>query len=334
MVAATASATEAQPNNSYAGKTVRILVGTQVGGTADTVVRNLLPFLKTHLAGNPVIIIQNMTGAGSNMPFNYLAEKAPADGLTIVFNAYQGLAQALGDPSLHARFESFEYLGGLSDTRVSYMRRDAVPGGMNQPSDLTKAASVIVGAYNSDDFGGMLSGLSLDVLGVKHKMVVGYRGGADIFLAMQRNEIQFHNTSIGTFRTRSGAFIKSGEGMGVYYLVSTGSDGAFQKNKFITEMPAFPELSHEIYGKAPTGDRWDALNWLVAQTGELTYAAFAPRGVPSELLSELRKALSFAANDPAYVSATMALNGIPMNSCPSIAGRAPYVRLRKSRPEF
>src|SRR6202000_219636 len=119
------------------------------------------------LAGNPAIIIQNMTGAGSNMPFNYLAEKAPADGLTIVFNAYEGLAPALEEPSLHARFENCEYRGGLSDTRVNYMRRDAVPGGMRTPSDLMKASSVIVGAYNNDDFGGMLSGLSLDVLDVK-----------------------------------------------------------------------------------------------------------------------------------------------------------------------
>jgi putative tricarboxylic transport membrane protein len=246
MVGADIGAADAQSSSFYAGKVLKILVGTQVGGTADSVVRGLIPFLRTHLPGKPTIVVQNMTGAGSNMAFNYLAEKASADGLTIVFNAYQALAQALGDPSLHARFENFEYLGGVSDTRVNYMRTDAVPGGMRRPSDLMKADGIIVGAYNSDDFGGMLSRLSLDVLGLKHKMILGYRGGADIFLAMERNEIQFHNTSIGTFRTRSGAFIRSGSGIGLYYHVSVDTNGTSTRRS--TE-----KCRREIPGKRSTG---------------------------------------------------------------------------------
>src|SRR4051812_14746157 len=322
MVGVDVGAADAQSSSFYAGKVLKILVGTQVGGTADTVVRGLVPFLRTHLPGNPTIVVQNMTGAGSNMAFNYLAEKASADGLTIVFNAYQALAQALGDPSLHARFENFEYLGGVSDTRVNYMRTDAVSGGMRRPSDLMKADGIIVGAYNSDDFGGMLSRLSLDVLGLKHKMILGYRGGADIFLAMERNEIQFHNTSIGTFRTRSGAFIRSGSGIGLYYHVSVDANGTFQKNRLITEMPAFPDLYQEVYGKMPAGNSWEALNWLVAQAGELTYAAFAPRGVADAALVELRRALSAASNDPAYIKEVSGLNGIPYEFVTADRGQA------------
>src|SRR5262249_13888085 len=155
-----------------------------------------------------------------NVVFNYLAERAAPDGLTIVYNSYQALSQALGDRSLRARFENLEYLGGISDTRVNYMRVDAVPGGAKKPADIMKTNNLAVGAYNNADVGGMLSHLALDVLGVKHKIIVGYRGGSDIFLAMQRGELQFHNTSIGTFRTRSAAFIKSGEGIAVYYLAS------------------------------------------------------------------------------------------------------------------
>ena len=44
---------------------------------------------------------------------------------------------------------------------------------------------------------------------------------------------------IGTFRSRSGAFIKSGEATGIAYLVPVDKDGRFEPNKFITEMPAF-----------------------------------------------------------------------------------------------
>ncbi len=331
LICATPAA--AQSAGNYAGKTLTVLVGVQVGGTADTLVRGFAPYLKKYLPGNPNIIVQNMTGAGSNVVFNYLAERAAPDGLTIVYNSYQALSQALGDRSLRARFENLEYLGGISDTRVNYMRADAVPGGAKRPTDIMKAANLIVGAYNNADFGGTLSNLSLDVLGVKHKMVVGYRGGADIFLAMQRGELQFHNTSIGTFRTRSAAFITSGEGLGVYYHVSVGKDGTFERSKLITEMPAFPDLYREVHGQLPSGKTWDALNWLVAQTSELAYAAYAPRGSPPEMLAALRAAFEHAYADPDYIKASIATNGVPHDFVDVARGRAIIRSLAEASPD-
>src|SRR5579871_6498095 len=255
----------AQPADYYAGKQLRILVGLQVGGTADNLVRSFATYLKKSIPGNPTILVENMTGAAGNLVFNYLAEKATPDGLTIAYSPYQALAQALGDKSLRVRFENLEYLGGVSDTRIAYIRSDAVPGGARKPADIMKADNLIVGAYTHTDFESTLSHLALDVLGVKHKLVVGYRGGADIFLAMQRNEVQFHSTSIGTYRTRSAAFIKSGQGIGVYYLASTGPNGEFERNKLINDAPAFPDLYREVHGQPPAGEAWDALNWLTSQ---------------------------------------------------------------------
>jgi hypothetical protein len=232
------------------------------------------------------------------------------------------LTQALEDRSLRARFENLEYLGGISDTRLGYMRADAVAGGAKQPSDIVKADNLIVGAYTHTDFESTLSHLSLDVLGVKHKLVVGYRGGADIFLAMQRGEVQFHSTSIGTYRTRSAAFIKSGQGIGVYYLVSTGPDGGFERSKSITDVPAFPDLYRAVHGKPPSGDNWDALNWLTTQTSELAYAAFEPRGTPASALSALRTAFDRAAGDADFIEKSVAANGVPYGPVDVERGRA------------
>jgi hypothetical protein len=316
------SSAAAQSGGLYADKTLKVLVGVQVGGTADTFVRKFSDYLRRHLAGNPIVLVENMTGAGSNVVFNYLGEKAAPDGLTIVYNSYQALAQALDDRSLRARFENFEYLGGFGDTRVGYMRADAVLGGARKASDIMKSDNIVVGAYNHTDFESALSHLSLEVLGVRHKLVVGYRGGADIFLAMQRGEVQFHNTSIGTYRTRSAAFIKSGEGIGVYYLASVGAGGKHESNKFVTDLPAFPELYTEVHGKSPSGDNWDALNWLTGQTSELAYAAFAPRGTPANALLALRTAFDRAANDPDFIEKSVATNGIPYSFVNVEHGRA------------
>jgi hypothetical protein len=297
----------------YAGKTLRILVGLAPGGTVDTMIRGFSTHLRKHIPGNPTIVIQNMPGASTYAPINYLAERAAPDGLTIVYNPYHPLGQAYGETSLRKRYDEFEFLSGMGDTRINYVRTDAVPGGLKTPRDIMKAENLIVGANSIGitDFSGVLASLSLSVLGVKHKMVGGYRGGADIFLAMQRGEVQFHNTSIGTFRTRSGAFITSGEGLGLSYLVPVEENGEFGRNKYITEMPAYPDLYREIHGQLPSGPLWQAFNWFTNQTGEMTYVGLAPHGTPSAALAALRLGFERAANDPEFVEESVKRNGIP-----------------------
>ena len=258
--------------------------------------------LRKHIPGNPTVVVQNMTGAGGSVAANYTYERAAPDGLTIVFNTFHPLAQALGD----------RHAGALRPVRVCRRRsaisasttcgRDVVPGGAKKPADIMKAETVMVGALSHSDFSGTLGQLSLKVLGVKYKPVVGYRGGADIFLAMQRGEVHFHNTSIGTFRTRSAAFVKSGEGLGISYLVPVDASGNYQRSELVTEMPAYPDLYKEIHGKLPAGKDWDAFNWLTNQVGELAFIALAAPKVPPAALEALRIGFERATKDADFVN--------------------------------
>ena len=227
----------------YAGKRLTILVGLEAGGTVDTLARQTSNYLRKHLPGNPTIVIQNMPGAGGWTATNYLQERAAPDGTTILYGPWDPLGQALADQGLRARYEKFDFLGGTGDIRVTYGRTDIVPGGIKAPRDIMKAANVLVGALNNTDISGLLPHLTLNTLGVKNKMIVGYRGGNDVFLAMQRGEIQFHSTSISSFRTRNAAFIKSGQGIGIAYLVPVDHNGTYVRSPEVNDVPAFPDLS-------------------------------------------------------------------------------------------
>ena len=229
LCAAALQPAQAQTPDFYHGKTLTVMVGLAAGGSADTLVRLFVPHLKKHIPGEPNIIVQNMPGAGGVLAFNYIYEKAPKDGSQIIFSLWDPLAQAVGNQGLRARYDQFPYLGGISDVRVNYMRVDAVPGGMKQPSDIMKAQNLIVGAYGTTDVAGILAHMSLKVLGVPHKIVTGYRGGADVFLALQRGEVNVHNTSLATFRTRSKGFVQSGEGVGLSYLVASDEKGNYKR---------------------------------------------------------------------------------------------------------
>ena len=73
----------AEPANFYQGKTVRIVVGLAAGGGYDLYARTLARHLGKHIPGNPAVVVENMTGAGSIIAANYLYKIAKPDGLTI-----------------------------------------------------------------------------------------------------------------------------------------------------------------------------------------------------------------------------------------------------------
>ncbi|MEA2905456.1 MAG: hypothetical protein QOI12_2843 [Alphaproteobacteria bacterium] len=324
----------AQGTDFYAGKTLRLLVGLEVGGSVDTAARMLVGYLKKYIPGHPNIVLQNMPSAAGVGVTNFLYEKAEPDGLTILYNSWDPLAQALGDQGLRARYEHFDFLGGLGDVRVIYSRSDAVPGGIKTPADIMKAPDLILGSLNYTNHSGLLPHLALDVLGVKHRIIVGFRGGSGVFLAMQRGEVHVHSTSIASFRSRSGGFIKSGEGVGIAYLVPVDKNGRYDRNKHITEMPAFPDLYKDVHGgKMPAGATWDAFNWLTNQIGEMTYIAVAPPRTPAAPLAALRKGFENLANDSEFEQEMLTRQGIPYSHIGAAQGQAIFRSLADVAPE-
>src|SRR5690606_30693735 len=64
----------------YEGKTITFIVGLSSGGSFDVLARLLAQHMGVHIPGNPDILVENMTGAGSMVAANHLANVAPADG--------------------------------------------------------------------------------------------------------------------------------------------------------------------------------------------------------------------------------------------------------------
>ena len=67
----------------YRGKSVRIIVGFSAGGGYDAYSRVIGRHLHKHIPGNPNVIVDNMTGAGSMIAANHIFNAAPKDGTVI-----------------------------------------------------------------------------------------------------------------------------------------------------------------------------------------------------------------------------------------------------------
>src|SRR5688572_13950096 len=99
-ICAIASLTPAQAQdaekNFYAGKTVRMIVGSGVGGGYDVFTRLIAPYLAKTLG--TTVIVENVPGAGGLLAVNKLYV-APPDGLQISLSQgmMAGVAQLMGD---------------------------------------------------------------------------------------------------------------------------------------------------------------------------------------------------------------------------------------------
>ena len=94
----------------FANKTVRIIVGFAAGGGFDIYSRAIARHMGRHIPGNPSVIVENMTGAGSLLAANHLYKVAKPDGLTIGnIHGNQILNQVLGSPGIEFDARRFEW---------------------------------------------------------------------------------------------------------------------------------------------------------------------------------------------------------------------------------
>ena len=104
----------------YRGKTIVVVSAGEVGGAHGAYAQLIAPHIKTHIPGNPNVVIQYMVGAGGNLAMNYLHNVAPKDGTYIgvplqdlIVNARIGVAAVKYDPA------AAHYLGGADVTRTT-----------------------------------------------------------------------------------------------------------------------------------------------------------------------------------------------------------------------
>src|ERR1044071_10257095 len=56
----------------YQGKTIRVIVGGSAGGGFDIYTRAMARHMGKHIPGNPTLVVENMTGAGTRIAAKYL----------------------------------------------------------------------------------------------------------------------------------------------------------------------------------------------------------------------------------------------------------------------
>src|SRR5262249_51377008 len=130
--------------------------------------------------------------------------------------------------------------------------------------------------------------LAFDILGLKYDYVTGYNSSNDARLAVQRNEIQYHDENIPGYRGAvEPQLVKTGIVTPIYYHDVFSPDGVIKSSPDFPELSSFTQVYTQIFGKAPSGIKYEALRSANIASGNMARVALLPPSSPPEALTRI-----------------------------------------------
>jgi len=280
------SALAARDEGFYHGKQIRLIVGTDAGGSYDFSARLVARYLSAHIPGNPQVIVENMPGASSINAANYIYNSAPQDGAVIgAFIQTLPYDQIFGNESVKFDVSKFNWLGNPASSVNVIVTTDASPVKSFEQA-LENVA--LIGVTSRASSGSIEISLADNVLGAKFRAVTGYKGGNEIDLAMERREVfgRAGQSWDGWKRTRPD-WVANGK---LNILVQIGHARA----KDLPNTPLMTELAHD--------DESRQILALYSDTVALGRPLAVGPGVPKERVELLRNAFQSVMSDPMFIA--------------------------------
>jgi tripartite-type tricarboxylate transporter receptor subunit TctC len=277
----------------YQGKTITLITGTTAGSQYDAHARLIAQHWGKHIPGNPAFIVQNVPGAGSLIAANHLYNVAKPDGLTITsiipaiyFNQLAGRKEVQFD------YAKFNWIGSVdrSDNLI-YMRSDTPFKTIHdvrraaQPPKCAATGTGTVGHYTPK--------LLNETIRTKFEIILGYPGGPELDLAVEKNEA--HCRAFSHAAWFSGEPYRTWQAKGfVHVLIQTGK----KRDERLPRVPTLNELMDEF----KTEEMGRRLANVVLASGQLGRPYLLPPGIPTERLKILREAFMKLMVDPAFLA--------------------------------
>ena len=278
----------------YKGKTVTIISGTTAGSQYDTYARLIAQHLGKHVPGNPSFLVQNMPGGGSMIAANYVYGVAKPDGLTIAsINPALYFNQLAGRKEVQFDWAKFHWLGSPDRSdHVLYMRTDTPYKTIHDvrkaatPPKCTATATGTTGHY--------LPKLMEETIGTKFDIILGYPGGPEMDLAVERNEAQCRAFTITAWFSgdlydgwRKNNFAR--------LLIQTGRRGRDER------LPDVPTL-YELMDQYKTRENDRRLADVVLASNIFGRPYVAPPGISRDQVKILRLAFAKTMTDQEFLA--------------------------------
>jgi tripartite-type tricarboxylate transporter receptor subunit TctC len=283
----------------YKGKQISIAV-VAAGGGYGLNAQLLTEHMGRHIPGEPSLVLTVKSGAGGRTLMNWLYNVAPKDGTAIGFLHKDIAAFSRVQPN-GVKFQSarFQWLGSVAPMNtVMFVRHDAAATTLEG----LQKAEAIMGASGKSHPTALFPTLLNHLLGTKFKVVTGYRGSSDIFLALERGEVSGTTFTWDTVQANHADWIKKNF---VRPLVQV----SLEKDKSLPNVPVLAEVMKNAEDRA--------LAEFLTSGSKVGRAFGAPPDVPAERVAALRRAFDATVKDPGYLAAARKAK-MPVEPTPGI----------------
>lgn len=270
----------------YKGQKLSWILSAGEGGGYSTYARFFAPMFAQNIPGRPTIVIQNMPGAGGIRAMMHLANVAPRDGATIgLVHASVPFAPLYGTKGANFDPREMSWIGSISTESAMCVAWAAAK--IETWNDLF-TGDFVVGGTGAGSQMEMLPHMLNRLFGARIKIVSGYRGGNDVYMAMERGEVHGRCgglvTSINT--TRPEWF--SQKKVTIPVLI------ALKRKAEFPDTPAVVEFAKD--------ERTKKILELVLAPQGMDRPILAPPDIPAYRLAALRKAFKQTMNDPVFIA--------------------------------
>lgn len=296
-VGVTGQATADTVADFYKGKQMRVVVGYPPGGGFDAYARMLADYMPRYMPGSPTIIVQHMPGAASVKAANFIYAVGPQDGTVLGLLNHALPLNALVWKEVGDGFDTgkFNWVGRMD--LIDLVGVTWHETGVTSVAQ-AKQKELVFGATSPTGTSVMTPNALNRLVGTKFKLVQGYNGTADQYLAMERGEIQGMGNAIWSQLKRSHPLWLEQKKITPIF-----QDG-YERHRDLPDVPNVTELVDN--------DEDRKVLRLLASTSVVGRAFVAGPNVPAERLAALRKAFDAMVVDEAF-KAEMDKRNIPLN---------------------
>jgi tripartite-type tricarboxylate transporter receptor subunit TctC len=285
LLSLTAATAPPARGEALAGKSVQMIIGFGPGGGYDLWGRTVARHIGRHLPGNPAVIAQNMPGAGSYTAASYIFNIAPKDGTVLGIIARDAALGPLSGAT-GARFDAtkLSWIGTpTKETNVCIAYHTAR---VQSAADLFDK-QLIVGDTGSGTGTRSYPKALNELIGTKFKLVGGFPASSDVFLAMERGEVEGICESLDSIRIRRPDWIPTKK-------VAILFQGGAEPNPELAGVPFVLELRR-------AAEQRQAIEFLYAGQG-IGRPFVAPPDLPPERLKMLRDGFNATMRDADFVA--------------------------------
>jgi tripartite-type tricarboxylate transporter receptor subunit TctC len=188
LSAPAAAQTPAAIKGDFKGETINVSVGYPAGGAPDLYFRVLARHYARHIPGNPLIVVKNMPGAGTLRAANYIYNVAAKDGTELGNFSSSATMEPLMDND-QAKFDAtrFSWIGSMNQ-EINFCGIWQRPGAPTSFADMLTRETVFASSGGLTSFGYQHPLIFKNVFGANVRLVSGYAGLPQAYIAMQQGE--------------------------------------------------------------------------------------------------------------------------------------------------